>query len=365
MNSKDIMELRRRLTKNEVTIQRMAGCFVDEDHNKVCTINETFLNLPEETFYKYLDIAKDIFRPKKVNENMLELGLDEDRSMYEALLSSKLKNEDVLESFYNTVIEGNDYCGKYLILVFYDAYDVMTRTSDNAELDESEEVYEYITCAICPVTLTKPGLAYDDGKNEIDVRVRDWVVSMPEKGFIWPAFTERSTDKDHIMWYTRDSKEPDTAIMSYMKAIPRRTITQKQAEIFAIVKGKLMNEDELEMKTIAKFEANLERSISEGGEDADKKEIKGEQIEGLFKNTTFYDGIEKDIAKEYEKRFAGDYPKAGELLNKKYIELGISLEERQEKVKTLRRTLLLLEKDHSEETVLIDNINKYIAWEER
>lgn len=38
-----------------------------------------------------------------------------------------------------------------LILLFHDAYDVITKTKDNAKLDESEEVYEYILCAICPV----------------------------------------------------------------------------------------------------------------------------------------------------------------------------------------------------------------------
>lgn len=365
MNSKEVNELRRRFTKDGVTIQRMAGCFVDEDHNKVCSINETFLNLPEETFYKYLDIVKDIFRPKKVGENMLELDIDEKEKSYKALLDSKLKNEEILNVFYDEVIEGNDYVGKYLILVFYDAYDVMKRTSDGGDLDESEEVYEYITCAICPVTLTKPGLAYDDGKNEIDARVRDWVVNLPEKGFIWPAFTERSTDTDHMMWFTRNTQDPDTGLMGWLGAVPRRTITQKQAELFDIVTGKLTNEDELAKKTIAKFEANLERFIGMNGEEGDKIELRKEQIEQLFKNTTFYDGMEKEIAKEYEKRFAEDYAIAGEMLNKKYIAAGIALEERQERARVFRRALLLIEKDHMEETDLVDKLNEYIAREER
>ena len=40
------------------------------------------------------------------------------------------------------IIDSYDYVGNYLILIFHDAYDVMTKTLDNDKLDESEEVYE-------------------------------------------------------------------------------------------------------------------------------------------------------------------------------------------------------------------------------
>jgi len=36
----------------------------------------------------------------------------------------------------------------------------MVRTTDNNNLDESEEVYNYLICAICPVSLSKPGLGF-------------------------------------------------------------------------------------------------------------------------------------------------------------------------------------------------------------
>lgn len=92
-----------------------------------------------------------------------------------------------MEAFYDLVIDSYDYVGNYLILVFHDAYDVMTKTSDNNKLDESEEVYEYLLCAICPVNLTKPGLGYREDENRIGPRIRDWVVGAPDTGFVFPA----------------------------------------------------------------------------------------------------------------------------------------------------------------------------------
>lgn len=92
-----------------------------------------------------------------------------------------------MDAFYDLVIDSYDYVGNYLILVFHDAYDVMTKTSDNNKLDESEEVYEYLLCAICPVNLTKPGLGYREDENRIGPRIRDWVVGAPDTGFVFPA----------------------------------------------------------------------------------------------------------------------------------------------------------------------------------
>ena len=64
----------------------------------------------------------------------------------------------------------------------------MTRTKDNINVDESEEVYKYMLCAICPVTLSKPGLGYLEKEQRIGARIRDWVVGAPETGFLFPAF---------------------------------------------------------------------------------------------------------------------------------------------------------------------------------
>ena len=58
MNKKDILEIKRRFKKEACTFTRMCGCYVDADHNKITKIGETFLNLEDEEFYKYLEIAK-------------------------------------------------------------------------------------------------------------------------------------------------------------------------------------------------------------------------------------------------------------------------------------------------------------------
>ena len=57
MNKKDVMELKRRLKKDQCTFTKMCGCYVNGNKEKILTSQETFLNIEEEEFYKYLDIA--------------------------------------------------------------------------------------------------------------------------------------------------------------------------------------------------------------------------------------------------------------------------------------------------------------------
>ena len=242
MNKRDILELRRRLKKDACTISRVAGLYVDVNKNKIVKLNETFLNLPDEEFYKYLELAKKTLSGT-IGNNILELDFSPDeenggkQQFFLGLRESALKNEDLLDRFYDLVIEGYESSSNYLILVFNDSYDIMTRTSDNQKLDESEEVYEYLLVSICPVELAKAGLAYRQDDNRIGARVRDWVVGAPAMGFLFPAFTEGSADIHKVDYFLKDAKDSNANFMEeVMGCGPKRTQTEQRQTFSAIVK---------------------------------------------------------------------------------------------------------------------------------
>ena len=137
MRKKDILELKRRLKKDDCTFTRMSGCYVDGEKNIVLNFSRTFLTLEDEEFFKYLEIAKKVLSGT-IGNNILELNfpLNEDGinpSQYSLLelKKSKLKNDEILDKFYKSIIDNYDYTGNYLILLFHDAYDVIRKTSDN------------------------------------------------------------------------------------------------------------------------------------------------------------------------------------------------------------------------------------------
>ena len=77
LQNKDILELKRRFKKEACTFTRMCGCYVDANKNKVVEINETFLNLEDEEFYKYLEIAKKALSGT-IGNNLLELSFNKE-----------------------------------------------------------------------------------------------------------------------------------------------------------------------------------------------------------------------------------------------------------------------------------------------
>ena len=122
MTKKDVLELKRRLKKDKCTFTKMCGCYVDINKNKVLTFSETFLNLEEEELFKYLDIAKKTLSGT-VGNNLLELKLEQSeetsegkQGLFMALKNSGLKNDDILNMFYDVIIFTYDTEKNYLII---------------------------------------------------------------------------------------------------------------------------------------------------------------------------------------------------------------------------------------------------------
>ena len=251
MRKKDILELKRRLKKDDCTFTKMCGCYVNGEKNIILNFKETFLNLEEDEFFKYLEIAKKVLSGT-IGNNLLELNFplneentNEKQSFLMALKKSKLKDDNMLDSFYKSIIDSYDYTGNFLILIFHDAYDVITKTKDNLKLDESEEVYEYILCAICPVSLSKPGLGYLEDDNRIGVRVRDWVVEPPTNGFVFPAFIDRSSDVNSVMYYTKNAKDSHPELMEeVLGCSSKKTATEKKETFQNIITNAFGSDEE-------------------------------------------------------------------------------------------------------------------------
>lgn len=246
MTKKDILELKKRLNKTDCSITKLCGCYVDGNKNKVLTLSETFLNLDDEEFYKYLDLSRKCLSGS-IGNNLLQLEFPTEeeapggrQQFLMGLKESGLKNGELLDRFYDLVIEHYDYAGNYLILLFKDAYDIITKTNDGMKLDESEEVYDYLLCAICPVTLSKPGLGYREDENRIGARIRDWVVGAPDTGFIFPAFSDRSGDIHSLIYYIKDVKDSRPAFVENVFGCgSKRTATEQQQVFSSIVKQAL------------------------------------------------------------------------------------------------------------------------------
>ena len=340
MDKKGVAELKRRFTKENCTFTRLCGCYVDAGKNKVVDLSETFLNLEDEEFYKYLEIAKKTLSGT-IGNNLLELNfpLDEEaaggrQQFLLGLRESKLKNPELLQRFYDMVIESYDYTGNYLILLFHDAYDVMTKTTDNNALDESEEVFEYLLCAICPVQLSKPGLGYREDENRIGPRIRDWVVSVPDSGFLFPAFTDRSTDIHSLMFYTKDTKAPHAEFMELgLGCGARRTATEQKMTFHSIVKQAYGDDVEKSGEVLMEIQQNLNDLVEEKAElEEDPVILTPELLTNVMEESGVAPEKAEKIGKTCAEEFAEEAPLAENVVDSKALAANEQIQKEKELV---------------------------------
>lgn len=203
IDREDMMELTRRMTLARTSMTRIAGSYMDREGFIDGTFNTNFLKLSGSEKSKNLAIAKAIpFSETSVNLKRYKFPKEafQAGSVWQLLMGMKscgLKNDALMETFYEMVGEVYRTDHDYAVYVFHDRYDVPVKAQDHERLWESEEMYEYLICAICPVSGD-----YEPGK--------------PECGFLFPAFSGRSEDQMHVDVFQADPEQEHGEILKLL-----------------------------------------------------------------------------------------------------------------------------------------------------
>ena len=200
INRNDMLELTRRMTLKRNCFTRIAGAYVDEDGYVDGSFNISFLDLSAKEKTTNLAIAKAIpFSDTNVNLKYVRFQKEDQKpgSMWQMLMAlkeCKLKNDALLDVFYEVIGEKYHSKEQYAVYLFHGNYDIPLKAGDGESLWESEEVYNFIICAICPF-------------------YGNYELGMPKWGFLFPAFTDRSSDINGIAVYNADEKHPHAELL--------------------------------------------------------------------------------------------------------------------------------------------------------
>ena len=81
--------------------------------------------------------------------------------------------------------------------MFHDRYDIPMKGTDHERQGESEKMYEYLICVICPVS-------------------GDYEPGDPECGFLFPAFMDESAALNYIDIYQADMNHPHIELLEML-----------------------------------------------------------------------------------------------------------------------------------------------------
>ena len=247
MNKKEISELRRRFKPEKNNISQVHGCYVNGKGEVISYIDESLRTMPQEEAEKYLSLLGKALSGTP-GKNLIDIVFstaqvvdsDEHRRLT-GLRDSKLQDGEARQAFYQKVIDSLDMGdSNYLILLAHDSYDVPSRDRNGDKQDDSDTVFSYILCCVCPVKDGKAELGYCPGENEFHNCVHSQLVAQPELGFLFPAFDDRAANIYSALAY---SKKADQLHQEFLDAIfhieepPMSAGEQRQAFENALVQS--------------------------------------------------------------------------------------------------------------------------------
>lgn len=305
MNKKEVLEIRKQFSPANCAITRICGCYVNHEKEKICESREAFLSMPEEEAYKYFDIFKHTLSGT-LGKNMINMEFSLESEMQggaqEFLLKlrdSELKDEMLVEEFYDKIIEHYHYGENYYIVLIYAAYDVPGKSTDGMEMDDaSDTVFKHILCSICPVKLSKAALSYNPESNQMEDRIRDWIVEMPMNGFLFPAFHDRAADLHSMLYYSKNPEELQPELIDQVFGAGIPVTAKSQKEIFDTVIAETLGEA-CEYEVVRNIHENLCEMVEEHKEAPEPLELSKADVKKLLEKS----GADEEKMKVFDKEF--------------------------------------------------------------
>ena len=238
MNTKEIGEIRRRQRRDRSNMTTIFGCYVNEKKEIISEFSQSLGMMPENEAEKYFALLRRTLGGT-LGRNLIDITFktsqvaeSEEHKLLMALRNSKLADEQARAAFYQKTIETLSLGANYLILLGCDSYDVPFKSKDgDSQADNSEEVYTYVLCAICPVKQTKATLHYVPEEKQFHDGNMVNVVAAPEAGFLFPAFDNRATNIYNALYYNKSVKENHEAFADaiFHAPVPKPAFEQKQS----------------------------------------------------------------------------------------------------------------------------------------
>lgn len=238
MNDKEIGEIRRRQRRDRSNMTHIFGCYVNDNREIITEFRQSTGIMPENESDKYFALLRRTLSGS-IGKNLIDITFktaqvadSPEHKLLMGLRESKCNDEELRQEFYKKIMDTVVMEGNYLILLGCDSYDVPFKSKDDShQRDQSEEVYTYILCTICPVKQTKANLHYVPEEKLFHDGAMNQMVAPPMLGFLFPAFDDRSTNIYNALYYTKDVKNSQDALIEtlFNTPVPKPAFEQKKS----------------------------------------------------------------------------------------------------------------------------------------
>ncbi len=267
MNKKDLAELKKHFVQSDdlLTVRKISSTFIDSEKERRCHEVRSYHEIPEEElFCLYQSLAKVL--KGSLGKSLIEYPFpnemyeeDQSQNLLWKLLENGLDDEEQLDKMIGHISDHMVYAMPYALFIAECVYTVFEKTRNDEKNKFDSHEYRFLIAAVCPVESRVDGLIYDEENNSI-VRKMDFdrvVADAPTDGFLFPTFTGRGPDVNHVMYYTKKPKDPNVSVVEDVLGCHFTLSAQEEKETFRAVLDRAVGE-ELNLNVIASVNEKIQ-----------------------------------------------------------------------------------------------------------
>ncbi|MDO4615756.1 MAG: DUF4317 family protein [Lachnospiraceae bacterium] len=287
MQNSDLKEIRKQLKSKEPPVDWVYGLYVSSENEPVWENIQPFNTMEEAEMFRHINLFSRILSGK-IGKNIFPVPLKSQQGSLMTLRAVPGKEVSEFEGFRNFLIENHVHTDPYYAMAAHIVYDVPKKASDGRTLEDGDVVYESILFAICPASLSKPSLGFEDERvKELE---RRWNIGNPTCGFLYPSFDDRGEERNEALECAL-SPVSENLLNSLFEA-QKAPIGQKdQKELFS----DLMSRMEIGVEDAAAIGETISEKASDGEQEFDMNSLRRVAEECGVNTETFPDIYEETV----------------------------------------------------------------------
>ena len=275
MNKKEISIVKRMLGKGKGSITQLNCCYIRQNGSVIEETKENFVMLTDEEQEKYLTIFKKCLTGKEgKNQISIDFPLEAERSGHmQAMLYTWTQGFETPTEVYQRIIQSYTWDGdQFVILLGSGIYNLPAKASDGTVLEDSENVYRFTICCICPVDLAGEGLVYSKEDTSFKAMEKKWTIQAPVNGFLFPSFHDGGPDIHSLLYFSKKELHAEFITYGLECGLPLSETDQQEYFSAAIAEA---FPDNYTLDTAAQVYQKVQEYIETEKETLDVKELQG------------------------------------------------------------------------------------------
>lgn len=295
MNKKETSEIKKNFSDKSgfFIMERVLTAFADNEKNLRYNNISSCITMESDEHELYENILKKVLNTN-IGKNFTEYEFPNEayedgkgQDILYKLLKSELKDEETADNFLNHIVNNISYTGAFAIITAYCTYTIRKKDKfDEFSEDNADEVYKYLLTAICPVEVSDTGFVFDSFNNEIIHKIDTelFISKAPSDGFLYPVFSNRSSDVNHIMYYSRKAGSPNISIIEDILDCKFVMSSENEKANFQNIL-KTVAGDELDYTLINNINEKIKETVEQNKDDTDTCTIDNNKIRNIFEES--------------------------------------------------------------------------------